>query len=376
MEEELYYLDNDINKYVSCSKISNCQKCTSGTYCKTCISNFAIIGDDHSRCEDLSTKKYYKDNNLNQYKLCSYKLEHCETCDIDNNNQFICETCSANYTFKHDNINNIECSLKSELESNNEYHTQDSGINYYSCSNSLYNDILNCKECSNKNSCSLCQTGYKLLNNDKDCISQGDLDNNIYIYNPDTNLYSPCSDLIQLCHKCDNKDTCLECGIDGALEENNTCISKELVENQNYFLDETTHKYVSCSTIENCLNCTSSTVCTGCEEEFEVNNSKCQKKVTQVNSDSKDDKLSTGAIIGIVFGCLGFMLLVAGGVYFLLNKFRKNNEVMNTIVPEEKVDVKQFSEKNKEIDENENCEKISEKAVQSTKRSIHNTKNK
>ena len=356
---ELYYLDNVNNKYISCSKLPNCQKCTTGTNCKTCNNNFAIIGDDRSKCEDLSTKKYYRDTDLNQYKPCSFKLNNCETCSIDNNNQFICETCSINYALKHNNENNIECSLKSELEINNEYYTTDSGMNYYSCSNSLYNDVTNCKECSNKNSCSLCQTGYRLLNNDRECINQVDIDNNIYIYNPDTQLYSPCSDLIQLCHKCNNVSTCTECGNDGALEENNTCISMELVENHYYFKDETTNKYVSCSNIDNCITCNSSTVCTECKEEFEVKNSKCQKKETQVNDKGKDNKLSTGAIVGIVFGCLGFLLIIAGGVYFFLNKF-KNAGLKNDIGFEEQAGIKVIPDNNNDI------------AAKSTKRSIHN----
>lgn len=354
---QLYYLDSDINKYVSCSKISNCQKCTSKSNCVFCVENFVIIGDDHTKCEDLATKNYYKDTDLNQYKPCSYKLINCETCSINVNNNLICEQCATNYALKHDNINSIECSLKSELEANNAYFSDDSKINFYSCSNLLYNNITNCKECSTKNSCSLCQTGYKLVNNDKECISQGDIDNNIYYYNPETQIYTSCSNLIQLCYKCSNSSTCTECGNEGNLEENNTCIPNELVENSYYFEDETTHRYVSCSVIDNCVTCSSRTVCTKCQEGFNVDNNKCQM-ITQVNDDS-DNKLSTGAIIGIVFGCVGFLLLVAGVVYFMLNRFNKK-QANNTIVPEEKVEV------------NEEAEKKAEEVVKSTKRSIHN----
>ena len=301
--------------------------------------------------------KIYKDTDLNQYKPCSYKLINCETCSINVNNNLICEQCATNYALKHDNINSIECSLKSELEANNAYFSDDSKINFYSCSNSLYNNITNCKECSTKNSCSLCQTGYKLVNNDKECISQGDIDNNIYYYNPETQIYTSCSNLIQLCYKCSNSSTCTECGNEGNLEENNTCIPNELVENSYYFEDETTHRYVSCSVIDNCVTCSSRTVCTKCQEGFNVDNNKCQM-ITQVNDDS-DNKLSTGAIIGIVFGCVGFLLLVAGVVYFMLNRFNKK-QANNTIVPEEKVEV------------NEEAEKKAEEVVKSTKRSIHN----
>ena len=91
--EQLYFLDNDINKYVSCSSaISNCLKCTSNINCISCINNFATIGNDYSQCQDLSTKKYYLDSDTNLYQPCSNKIPNCDTCSINNNN-FICETC-------------------------------------------------------------------------------------------------------------------------------------------------------------------------------------------------------------------------------------------------------------------------------------------
>ena len=41
------------------------------------------------------------------------------------------------------------------------------------------------------------------------------------------------------------------------MEENNTCISQELVENHYYYLDSDSKKYISCSIIENCVTCSS-----------------------------------------------------------------------------------------------------------------------
>ena len=57
---------------------------------------------------------------------------------IDNN--FICKQCKVNYALKHDE--NILCVEKTSLQGNNNYYTNDTGINYYSCS--LYNNALNC----------------------------------------------------------------------------------------------------------------------------------------------------------------------------------------------------------------------------------------
>ena len=97
-------------------------------------------------------------------------------------------------------------------------------------------------------------------------------------------------------------------------------------ENKNYFYNETSHKYISCSIIDNCLTCDSSTICTSCQAGFTIKNNICEK----IES-SSGDNLSTGAIVGIVFGCLGFLLLVAGGVYILINKIFKKAKDINEI---------------------------------------------
>ena len=294
---QLYYLDSDIGKYASCSKLSNCEKCKSKTECINCITNYATIGEDLSKCEDLSTKKYYYETSLNKYEPCSYKLENCDTCVIDSNNNFYCDKCMTNYALKHDNVNSIVCREKTFFGGNNKYFTNDTGINYYSCSNSLYHNVSNCLECSNKNTCSQCQTGYKLVNQNTKCYLQTDIDNNYIYYNPITQLYSPCSDLISLCKKCNSIENCTECGEEGAMEESNICMAKELDENNSFFEDETTHKYVSCSIIDNCIACTSRTVCSTCKEGFNVKDNICQIQL----SNESDNNLKTGEIIGIYF---------------------------------------------------------------------------
>ena len=45
------------------------------------------------------------------------------------------------------------------------------------------------------------------------------------------------------------------------------------------------------------------------------------------SDDDDDDKLSTGAIIGIVFGCVGFILIVLGIICFILKKRKKDNQI-------------------------------------------------
>ena len=45
------------------------------------------------------------------------------------------------------------------------------------------------------------------------------------------------------------------------------------------------------------------------------------------SDDDDDDKLSTGAIIGIVFGSVGFILIVLGIICFILKKRKKDNQI-------------------------------------------------
>ena len=380
----LYYLDETSYKYASCSKISQCKTCLSSTNCTLCNDGYVIIEENSiTTCEDFSTKKYYYDSLLNKYKECSYKFRNCEKCVVEGGNNFVCEECKSNYVFKHDN--NLECSLKSELETNKEFYTNDSGKNYFSCSNSLYNDVLYCKECNERSKCSKCQLDYILVNQNTKCILKRDVDNKLIYFNPDTQIYSECSELIDLCHKCDNETTCTQCGNDGALEENDKCINKTLVENNNYFINEATHKYVSCSIINNCIKCSSSTTCLECQEGFEIKDNICQSTSgSSSNNNNKDDnKLSTGAIVGIVLGILGFLLIAAGLVYFLLNKYRKKQTLPSTIPDEEKMEEKikeKMEEKEKEIEKKSERDDVSSNKlndiekinVKTKKRSIHN----
>ena len=80
--------------------------------------------------------------------------------------------------------------------------------------------------------------------------------------------------------------------------------------------------------------------------------------ICQANPED-DNKLSTGAIVGIVIGCLGFLFLVLLLVYFLIKKY-KDKERIETIASEEKADVK------------EEPEQRNEERRRSSRRSIHN----
>ena len=214
--------------------------------------------EDKKENEYLSDEKYYFDLDLNEYILCSEKFQHCEKCRVENNN-FYCKECSSGFSLKHDD-NNIECYEKVSLEQDKTFYTNDSGINYYSCS--VYNKINNCLECTKEDLCDKCQNNYNLYNNKTLCALLSDVEGKIYNYD-NYGILKLCSLMINECNKCGSSSSCLQRRI--------------IEENKNYFKDEISNKYISCSILENCIKCKSKTECISCQEGFFINNNICEK---------------------------------------------------------------------------------------------------
>ena len=353
--------------YSKCSIINKCDECSSNNYCTKCLNNYDIVDNDHTKCEDISGEKYYYDTELETYKLCSNKMTNCEKCLV--NEDFICKNCFNTYSFKHDN--NIECEVKTSLQNDPKFFTNDTGINYYSCAK--FSEVENCDECSSEEICHKCKSGFDLYNNGTLCVQKSDIDNNIYIWTPN-GLLSPCSSLIKDCHKCNETSKCYECQEDSALIDNDTCLKKtELEEKKNYFKDETTNRYISCSIMDNCNTCESRTECTSCLDGFILSNNLCNK----INNDNNDDDgLGTGAIIGIVFGVVGFLLLAILTGYYLIKKvFNKNNGKQvntnaNNAVNDDAINID--GNERVEIVKDEKTVDTEKVDVQNKKRSIHN----
>ena len=365
--------EGDIIYYSKCEEaIENCDECTGSNYCTKCKTNFGIIEDDHTKCENLLEEKYYYNSALNKFTLCSNVMDKCQLCSTYG--EFECKKCLDNYVFKHMSETDIQCELKTFFNENINFYHDDSEQNYYSCSS--FNIAKNCLECTNKDICNKCKNGYDLHNDNTLCASKVDKENNMYAYNS-LGLLMSCNDLIQDCKQCRNSSTCYNCYDQSVLLEDDTCLAKSIInENHNYIIDETTNKYISCSIIDNCISCTSKTECTSCQNGFILNsNKKCEK----VNNDN-DEKLSTGAIIGIVFGCLGFLIVSALVGYYLYKKFfiKKGDIPSNNV----QNNIQTIKEKNDKIQENEDIEEINvepEKEIEQNKivkhtnrRSIHN----
>ena len=376
-----YYPINEgkIIYYKKCGNaITNCDECSSKDYCSKCKTNFGIVDNIHTKCENLLYEKYYYDIILQTFKLCSYKMLNCELCTTYG--EFICKKCFVNYALKHENI--IECSERTSLEGNKLFYSNDSGINYYSCL--LFNKVTNCKECSNQNICNKCENGYIESNNKTLCTKKNDIINNETIPTNGSTL-NFCSSLVEYCIKCNDNFTCNKCQTEAYLIDNGTCILKKIIEkNKNYYKDNSTNRYISCSIIPNCATCNSATVCISCQEGFFLRNNICNKIINNKISDDNDDiSLSKGKIIGIVFGCFGFLLLIIGIIYLIIKKYlnnKKRNINITNIGENDKAEIidDKISKEEKIEKAQENEEKIAQNlkqnniVIHSVIRNIHN----
>ena len=377
-----YYKVNDekIIYYKKCEKaITNCDECSSKDYCIKCKTNYGTVDHNHNKCENLLEEKYYYDTVLKTFKLCSYKMPNCEFCSTYG--EFICKRCFSNYALKHEN--NIDCSEKTLLERNKYFYTNDSGINYYSCL--LFNKVENCEECYKKDIFDKCKNGYNEYNNGTLCIKKNDLDDNNETKIINDSAFISCHSSIKYCIRCNDEYTCDECQKEAYLINNGSCILKTIIEkNKTYYKDNSTNRYISCSIMPNCVTCDSGAFCTSCEKGFFLNNKICSKINNNKNSDDNGDTgLSKGKIIGIVFGCFGFLLLIFGIIFLIINKKLNQNKNSNNITNiEENYKVEIVDDKISKDEKMEKAQENKEKMVEnlkqndivihSVKRNIHN----
>ena len=129
----------------------------------------------------------------------------------------------------------------------NDYYLNSEKTMYYSCNNNLYQDIQNCKECSSKNSCTLCQNNFTFINGDKSiCILKETLVGK-YIQDPlDQSNFIKCENKYKNCEACNNSQ-CLSCknGYIFINEEYSECILKSSIDINFYFTNDNI-TYYSC----------------------------------------------------------------------------------------------------------------------------------
>jgi len=344
-----YFADSsDPKNYIKCSTaISNCDRCTNSNACTKCMDNFAVIDESHpAECIDISANEYYLDEDQ-KYKKCSTlsSLGNCKKC-LKNNDVINCIECEENNSLVHKDTDT--CVLKSVIENENheDLFTDDDGLNYYLCS-SLYHSVEHCLKCNNKELCNSCQKDYEITNSNKLCMLKSDTLSQRYYKDPTDGNYYLCADKIKGCDKCTDGNTCTSCKEDFDLNENNKCVHIS-VSMLKYYFDPDIGKYVSCSKIENCEECTSKTECTKCQNGYQM------KEGDKVCKESTDSKLMALVRAAVALSTIAVLLSIAILIIILYNKFfSKSSSSEIATVPSN--------------EDNENVV-----VVQSTKRSIKN----
>ena len=301
VEDAEYAYADEINNYELsengiCPK--DCKHCYENNTCIKCRNNYDFLGSKKNleiRCLsniELS-KGYYKENNISypcmkNCDVCSND-DTCETCSEgfdywngkcikktencqEYGNDGMCAKCKENFAFKEDNR-----TLCINIENNfDNYYTKDEGISYYPCA-----DKINyCSKCYYDNmtlniNCYLCNTNYALYEKDNLCFLKNNINiNKTFYYLNETHL-DKCSNVIDNCAQCDNKENCLKCQNDFYMINNNknNCIPISNIEINGFYLNEEKNIYYSCNDelyhdIKNCKVCQSKNTCSLCQENF------------------------------------------------------------------------------------------------------------
>ena len=275
-------------------EINNCDIYNKDGTCKSCIENYQVI---NNTCEyaDLNCKIFNEDSDnrvciecKENYTLvknvCKLIIPNCETYDDDG----LCDKCNEEYAII-DNNKTI-CQNKNFL--NDEYYTNDYGINYYKCDGEGENKIKDCKRCTYSDSksikliCNECQENFVFLDDIENKCYSKEIANNKSFYFEDDNHLKSCSKKIDNCIYCEKEKysgniLCEKCINDYFFVNDNyfKCIKiDEISPIDEYFLNEEKGCYYSCgiySKIENCKKCQKREICNLCQDKFTfINNNK------------------------------------------------------------------------------------------------------
>ena len=213
-----YYTKDNGNSYYFCNgegenHIPNCSICSYNSKndikleCNECQIGFVILDNETIRCyakEKINEKEYYYINQTHM-KKCSNNINHCDECESADN----CTKCEKDFYLL--NNEGKRCYNIDEITPINEYYLDENNITYYSCNDTKFNLIENCKECNKKNSCSLCKDKYTFIDGDKSkCYEISGMGENYIIDPEDISNYIKCSDIYNNCSSC-NSSICLKC---------------------------------------------------------------------------------------------------------------------------------------------------------------------
>jgi len=161
-----------------------------------------------------------------------------------------CQECIKEYTIFNDKEE--ECvEIKYEYQKTKKYFSPDNGIHYYSC-NYLIKD---CFECSSKEKCDDCNSGFVIIDDEK-CENLNNLNTTLY-YTDDGYHYYKCDKQIPYCLTCQGKEICSLCYENYAIinKDFSKCVEdKNYKNNDEYYTNDNGTSYIKCSnSIMNCL---------------------------------------------------------------------------------------------------------------------------
>ena len=279
-----FYCDGEGNEHIkNCNKCNYNEENTNKLTCKECNEDFVILDNETNKCyskKELNNSKYFTINETH-IKTCSKEIDYCSEC-ISNEK---CIKCDKDYYFINDNQK--KCINLNEIEEIDGYFLDNNNSTYYSCNNSKYNSFQNCKKCSKKNSCSLCNVGYTFINGNKsNCVQIKSLENKYYQDPKDITNYEKCSKIDINCLNCSNYNTCLSCSKGfGLYNTKDKCIN---ISDEQLYQNESDKLYYYCeNSIEGCKKCSSKDICIDCDEEvYTLIDKKCIK--VEINKFIKD----------------------------------------------------------------------------------------
>ena len=262
-----YYTEDDGISYYPCSNnLLNCEQCLNKTYCLKCNETFFFITTDRTRCFPISNfDEYYTEDNGISYYPCNTGISNCKICT----SKYNCSKCELTYYFIGYDRNH--CVNDRDLM---EYYTLDEAVSYFPC----HDAMQNCKNCIIPTNCMKCQDNTYFLRNDTSkCLSL----NLKGHYTEDGKFYYPCSDSMNYCAECYNKNHCSKCNENNfylKYENPNACFDIAILQNDKsyYKLNETHYKQCS-SSINNCVYCNSGTECIQCETNYYFVNENYEK---------------------------------------------------------------------------------------------------
>ena len=300
------YYSRDGISYLKCDgegegRIKDCKKCIykddeDELICNECKDNYVLKEDESDKCysKEIIKKEYYYIDEFH-IRLCSEEISKCKECEKDGND-LKCMKCDDNYYIVDEDYSN--CKLKELIIPPDEYYYHEEKNKYYSCGNSNYNSIENCKKCDSGDSCTLCKDGFTFIDDDKSiCKNIEQLGNEYCLDILDETIYRKCNHYIANCHTCLSKDECLSCESEYGLYFTKTkCID---INDKKYYENNDNNLYYLCSnTLDNCLECTSESTCITCiSSDYFIQNNKCLQIIehcTTYNNNGKCTECSIG----------------------------------------------------------------------------------